>query len=94
MNVQVPFGKMAFMPGRLIHTNEILVHLGDSYYAERSAAQALHVLARRQVRAPRSSALLSIFRGSIPNWPKVYHSTVASEVRSQATAMQKVSCES
>ena len=27
------------MPGRLIHTTEILVHLGEAYYAERSAAQ-------------------------------------------------------
>lgn len=36
------------MPGRLIHTNEVLVHLGDAYYAERSAAQALQVLGRRQ----------------------------------------------
>jgi prefoldin subunit 5 len=32
------------MPGRLIHTNELLVHLGDAYYAERSAAQVRVVL--------------------------------------------------
>lgn len=31
----MPFGKAAFMPGNLIHTNEILVHLGESYYSER-----------------------------------------------------------
>eukprot|EP00240_Pyramimonas_obovata_P015911 CAMPEP_0118929736 /NCGR_PEP_ID=MMETSP1169-20130426/6652_1 /TAXON_ID=36882 /ORGANISM="Pyramimonas obovata, Strain CCMP722" /LENGTH=292 /DNA_ID=CAMNT_0006871985 /DNA_START=283 /DNA_END=1158 /DNA_ORIENTATION=+ len=45
--VMVPFGSLAFMPGRLIHTNEILVHLGDSYYAERSSSQALETLDRR-----------------------------------------------
>ena len=27
-NVMVPFGKKAFMPGKLVHTNEILVLLG------------------------------------------------------------------
>ncbi|KAG0185141.1 uri1, prefoldin-like chaperone [Apophysomyces sp. BC1034] len=39
--------KLAFMPGRLIHTNEILVLLGDQYYAERSAKQALAIVERR-----------------------------------------------
>ncbi|ORX61968.1 hypothetical protein DM01DRAFT_1331445 [Hesseltinella vesiculosa] len=46
----IPFGKLAFMPGKLIHTNEILVHLGDQYYAERSAKQAKEMaMARQQV---------------------------------------------
>ncbi|KAI8066621.1 hypothetical protein BC940DRAFT_60071 [Gongronella butleri] len=36
----IPIGKLAFMPGKLIHTNEIMVHLGDQYYVERSAKQA------------------------------------------------------
>jgi unconventional prefoldin RPB5 interactor 1 len=26
----VPLGPMAFMPGELVHTNEVLVLLGDS----------------------------------------------------------------
>eukprot|EP00854_Cymbomonas_tetramitiformis_P017370 gene17370-20671_t len=34
---QVPFGSVAYMPGKLIHTNEILVHLGESHYVERLA---------------------------------------------------------
>lgn len=36
------------MPGKLIHTNEILVLLGDQYYAERSAKQAIEILGRRR----------------------------------------------
>ncbi|WRX26936.1 Prefoldin alpha-like - like 4 [Theobroma cacao] len=43
----VPFGKAAFLPGRLIHTNEFLVLLGESYYAERTAKQAAEILKRR-----------------------------------------------
>ncbi|KAI9484070.1 MAG: hypothetical protein EXX96DRAFT_648724 [Benjaminiella poitrasii] len=44
----IPLGKLAFMPGKIIHTNEILVLLGDRYYAERSAKQALEILGRRR----------------------------------------------
>lgn len=44
---QVPFGSIAFMPGKLIHTNEILVLLGDNWFVERSAAQAQQIVERR-----------------------------------------------
>ena len=40
-------GKKAFMPGQLIHTNEILVLLGDNWFAERSAKQACEIINRR-----------------------------------------------
>ncbi|XP_007022868.2 PREDICTED: RNA polymerase II subunit 5-mediating protein homolog isoform X1 [Theobroma cacao] len=46
-DIMVPFGKAAFLPGRLIHTNEFLVLLGESYYAERTAKQAAEILKRR-----------------------------------------------
>lgn len=46
-NIMVPFGKAAFFPGRMIHTNELLVLLGGGYYAERTAKQTLDVLRRR-----------------------------------------------
>lgn len=45
--VMVPFGSLAFMPGRLLHTNEILVLLGDNWFAERSAKQAVEIVQRR-----------------------------------------------
>ncbi|KAI8551597.1 hypothetical protein RHMOL_Rhmol06G0198300 [Rhododendron molle] len=43
----VPFGKAAFFPGRLIHTNEFLVLLGEGYYAERTSKQTIDLLKRR-----------------------------------------------
>ena len=43
----VPLGQMAFMPGELVHTNEVLVLLGDNYFAEQSAAQATAIMQRR-----------------------------------------------
>lgn len=41
INCMVPIGKLAFMKGKLIHTNEILAYLGDNYFAKYSAAQAI-----------------------------------------------------
>ncbi|KAK8706525.1 hypothetical protein V6N13_050086 [Hibiscus sabdariffa] len=46
-DIMVPFGKAAFFPGRLIHTNEFLVLLGESYYADRTAKQTVDILKRR-----------------------------------------------
>ena len=45
--VMVPFGKLAFFPGSLRHTNEIMVLLGDNYFALRSAEQAAGIASRR-----------------------------------------------
>ncbi|XP_014778231.1 unconventional prefoldin RPB5 interactor isoform X1 [Octopus bimaculoides] len=45
--VMVPIGSKAFMPGQLVHTNEILVLLGDNWFAERSAKQASNIVKRR-----------------------------------------------
>nr|KAG5713020.1 hypothetical protein BaRGS_021814 [Batillaria attramentaria] len=46
-DVMVPFGSLAFMPGQLVHTNEVLVLLGDNYFVERSARQAADIVSRR-----------------------------------------------
>ncbi|KAJ6842638.1 putative RNA polymerase II subunit 5-mediating protein-like protein [Iris pallida] len=46
--IMVPFGSAAFFPGRLIHTNEFLVLLGDGYYADRSSKQTVDILKRRE----------------------------------------------
>ncbi|KAG0246106.1 uri1, prefoldin-like chaperone [Mortierella sp. GBA43] len=35
------------MPGKLVHTNEILVMLGDNWFVERSAVQAAEIVDRR-----------------------------------------------
>ncbi|TXG55125.1 hypothetical protein EZV62_020381 [Acer yangbiense] len=46
-DIMVPFGKAAFFPGRLIHTNELLVLLGEGYYADRTSKQTVEILNRR-----------------------------------------------
>jgi len=46
-DVIVPFTKKAFMPGKLIHTNEIQVLLGDNYFLECSAKHAKEICSRR-----------------------------------------------
>lgn len=38
---------LAFMPGKLVHTNELLVHLGDNWFAARSAKQSAEIAERR-----------------------------------------------
>ena len=35
------------MPGKLVHTNEILVLLGDNWFVDRSAKQAVDIITRR-----------------------------------------------
>ena len=35
------------MPGKLIHTNEVMVLLGENYFVERSAVQASEIVQRR-----------------------------------------------
>jgi len=45
--VMVPFGNVAFMPGELVHTNEVLVLLGDNWFVEQSAKQTVDILSRR-----------------------------------------------
>ncbi|KJE96149.1 hypothetical protein CAOG_06514 [Capsaspora owczarzaki ATCC 30864] len=44
----IPLGSLAFMPGRLVHTNEIMVLLGDNWFVERSAKQAAEIVLRRE----------------------------------------------
>ena len=46
--VMVPFGgKKAFFEGQLVHTNEIMVLLGDNWFVERSAKEAAEICDRR-----------------------------------------------
>ncbi|RLN70179.1 hypothetical protein BBJ28_00000288, partial [Nothophytophthora sp. Chile5] len=46
--VMVPLGKRAMMPGKLVRTNEVLAHLGDEYFAWRSAPDAVEVIQRKK----------------------------------------------
>lgn len=46
-DVMVPLGRLAFVPGKIKHTNEILCLLGDNWFVERSAKQAAQIIERR-----------------------------------------------
>jgi len=47
--VMVPFGNVAFMSGSLVHTNDVLVLLGDNWFVEQSTKQTVDILNRRIV---------------------------------------------
>uniref|UniRef100_A0A4W3J5Z3 URI1 prefoldin like chaperone n=1 Tax=Callorhinchus milii TaxID=7868 RepID=A0A4W3J5Z3_CALMI len=47
-DVMVPFGPLAFMPGQLVHTNEVTVLLGDNWFAKCSAKQASDLVEHRK----------------------------------------------
>ncbi|GAB2262964.1 hypothetical protein Droror1_Dr00003961 [Drosera rotundifolia] len=46
-DIMVPFGKAAFFPGRLVHTNEFLVFIGEGHYVDRTSKQTVDILKRR-----------------------------------------------
>lgn len=54
--VSVPFGKHAFFPGELQHTNELTLHLGSRYYVQCAAQHAAGVLERRSAAVQRDMA--------------------------------------
>ncbi|KAM9753181.1 unconventional prefoldin RPB5 interactor 1 [Menidia menidia] len=46
-DIMVPFGPLAFMPGKLVHTNEVTVLLGDNWFSKCSAKQAQKIIDHR-----------------------------------------------
>ncbi|KDO22538.1 hypothetical protein SPRG_11720 [Saprolegnia parasitica CBS 223.65] len=46
--IMVPLGKQAFIPGSIIHSNEIIAHLGGDHYAKKTAIETQDMIARRQ----------------------------------------------
>ncbi|TSK38484.1 Unconventional prefoldin RPB5 interactor [Bagarius yarrelli] len=47
-DIMVPFGSLAFMPGKLVHTNELTVLLGDNWFTKCSAKQAQTLVEHRK----------------------------------------------
>lgn len=41
---------MAFFPGKLVHTNEVLVLLGQNYFADQTVPKAIAIIDRRKQR--------------------------------------------
>jgi unconventional prefoldin RPB5 interactor 1 len=46
-DIMVPIGKKALLRGKLIHTNEVTVAHGSSYFSECSTAQAIEIIEKR-----------------------------------------------
>ncbi|TKS73187.1 Zinc finger protein 536 [Collichthys lucidus] len=46
-DIMVPFGPLAFMPGKLVHTNEVTALLGDNWFTKCSAKQAQKIVNHR-----------------------------------------------
>ncbi|KAL2093794.1 hypothetical protein ACEWY4_011106 [Coilia grayii] len=53
-DIMVPFGPLAFMPGKLVHTNEVTVLLGDNWFAKCSAKQADNIVEHRKKHVKRT----------------------------------------
>ncbi|CAN7982664.1 unnamed protein product [Ixodes hexagonus] len=68
--VMVPLNSLAFMPGRLVHTNEVLVLLGDNWFAQRSARQAFDIAKRRADQCRRMLKDLENEKEQRSNWIK------------------------
>ncbi|TMW57239.1 hypothetical protein Poli38472_003164 [Pythium oligandrum] len=47
-DVMVPIGTRAMMPGKIVRSNEILAHLGDEYFAWKTAVEAVDVIDRKK----------------------------------------------
>ncbi|KAG2603128.1 hypothetical protein PVAP13_5KG747800 [Panicum virgatum] len=75
--IMVPFGGAAFFPGRLIHTNELLVLLGEGYYAERSAKQTTDILHRRGVELEAQVEAMKATISDLETEAKFFESTAA-----------------
>ncbi|XP_029010830.1 unconventional prefoldin RPB5 interactor 1 [Betta splendens] len=52
-DIMVPFGPLAFMPGKLVHTNEVTVLLGDNWFTKCSAKQAQKLIDHRMTHVKR-----------------------------------------
>lgn len=46
-DTMIPFGRCAFMPGKIVNTNQVLVLLGDNTFVECSTHRATQIIDRR-----------------------------------------------
>lgn len=69
-DVMVPFGSHAFMPGQLIHTNEIMALLSANWFAEVSAKHAAEMSQRRISQCEKMLEDLKKEKEQYENWLK------------------------
>ncbi|KAF8794075.1 unconventional prefoldin RPB5 interactor-like [Argiope bruennichi] len=67
-DVTVPFGINAFTMGKIVHTNEVMVLLGDNWFAEVSAKQAAAIADRRIKQCTKMLADLDKEKEQYHNW--------------------------
>ncbi|CAL1278555.1 unnamed protein product [Larinioides sclopetarius] len=67
-DVTVPFGMNAFTMGKIVHTNEVMVLLGDNWFAEVSAKQAAAIAERRIKQCTKMLADLEKEKEQYHNW--------------------------
>ncbi|XP_037088420.1 unconventional prefoldin RPB5 interactor-like, partial [Pollicipes pollicipes] len=66
--VTVPLGPLAFAPGRLVHTNELLVLLGDNWFCKTSASAACGIVDRRLEHCDKTLSSLEKERDLFAGW--------------------------
>nr|XP_045597571.1 unconventional prefoldin RPB5 interactor-like [Procambarus clarkii] len=88
--VMVPFGPLAFMPGHLVHTNEILVLLGDNWFAERSAKQAAGIVRRRLKDCEEKIKCAENTKTIHTNWLKTAEEVLAVECGDQVDIVEEI----
>ncbi|VDO12683.1 unnamed protein product [Haemonchus placei] len=63
--IMCPIGSVGFLPATIVHTNEILVGLGDGYFVDASAYQAAEIVKRRKTVLEKNIADLHEHEGII-----------------------------
>lgn len=46
--MQLPLSKLAFIPGELYKTNQVIVSMGDNWFVEQSSKNAKQLIERRK----------------------------------------------
>lgn len=85
-DIMVPFGvsnpstpPLMLMEGSIVHTNEIMVLLGDNWFVERSASESIDIINRRQGRINSLVEKFNAEKEQHENWLNMIHSLYGGE---------------
>ena len=92
-NVLVPVGGgVGYFEGQLVHTNDVLVLLGDNWWANRSVFQAVEIVNRRLQFLSREQKVLQEERRRLEAQQQVFTQTTGHAVVAAKEVAQKVAC--
>lgn len=84
--IMVPFGvsnpsapPLMLMEGSIVHTNEIMVLLGDNWFLERSASESIDIINRRQRKIESLVEKFNAEKEQHENWLNMIHSLYGGE---------------